>query len=174
MRRLCLALLIGLVGCAGRDPARFTSVYYSLTGEPLSGGPLGRPDCAVALTAWLGRIDRNADGGVDRDELAAAARRQFAVMDLNQDGTVTPAELETYRSPYGPPPRGRGDRPRPSGLRAEIPSNRPDPVMAADTALRFRVDLAEFLAHVDRQFDLLDRNGDGRIEPAEITRSCSE
>jgi Ca2+-binding EF-hand superfamily protein len=42
------------------------------------------------------RLDKNADGALTRDEMAAPAERLRA-LDTDQDGTVTRAEARAYR-----------------------------------------------------------------------------
>jgi hypothetical protein len=111
MRRLkrcavvVLALLPALAACGGhrdREPqsARSTGPLYSPNGEPLSGGPLGHPSCQEALAGWFDRIDAHHVGTIDLAAFLADARRQFAAMDLNHDGQITPDELAQYRMAY--------------------------------------------------------------------------
>jgi hypothetical protein len=96
-----------LTGCGSHrheanrsDRARSTQTFFSPNGEPLNGGPLGYPTCSDAMTGWFNRVDTNHDGTIDLNEFVADARRQFAVMDLDHDGEVTPDELTAYRAPY--------------------------------------------------------------------------
>jgi hypothetical protein len=97
-----LGVAASLAGCAGhRDSdAVPTSQLYSPNGEVLNGGPLGRPSCTNAMTGWFERTDANHDGAIVLAEFLNDARRQFTVMDLNKDGTITPDELQRYREPY--------------------------------------------------------------------------
>jgi hypothetical protein len=201
--RCCIVLLAALPalgGCSSHraDPAlsaarRQSQLIYSPNGEPLSGGALGAPSCIDAMSGWFERVDANHDGVIDRDEFLADSRRQFAVMDLDKDGVVTPGELGQYRQPFlstatrlvaaaGTPPAGEGAR-RERGGQGQprrgtndsddaVPQDRPDPVMLADVNLRNRVTLADFMAYESRNFADLDRRRNGRLDKAEITRSC--
>ena len=198
---LALAVIAGADGCSLRrrhhaaDQAASAGKLYSPNGERLNGGPLGRPTCAAALTAWFERADANHDGVIDRDEFLADARRQFAVMDLDKDGIVTPSELAQYRAPYetdaapaagapGPAPasdqsserqrRRDGDHPGGSNLAVTEGSGdeRPDPVMAADVGFRNQVSLQDFIAYAGRQFAALDAAHQGRLAKADVLRVC--
>jgi hypothetical protein len=199
---LCLALATtaGADGCSFRhrraddaaDQSASAGRLYSPTGERLNGGPLGRPTCADAMTAWFERADTDRDGMLDREEFLADARRQFAVMDLDKDGIVTPAELAQYRAPYEAEPVQRappatepvppaeqssGGKRRHGGEpgRADTGGSaeeRPDPVMAADVGFRNQVSLRDFMAYAARQFAALDLDHHGRLAKADILRSC--
>lgn len=160
---------VGL-GESDKDATAYRMIYTP-NGEPLLGGPLGRPSCEQAIGAWFDRIDSNHDGHVTKDEFLADARRQFDVMDLDHDGTITPAELDKYRAPYIalPPPSTNGRAPR---QRAQSYSSGPDPVMAADTRLRFVVTQQDFLMHAEREFVRLDRNRNGTLERDEVLKMC--
>jgi hypothetical protein len=146
------------------------------------------------MSQWFDRVDANHDGVIDIEEFLADTRRQFAVMDLDHDGFITPGELYTYRRPYGQdlvfvPPPSAGGKPqtaqsKPSGSMADMnvrgngfrdngPPNRPDPVMSADVKLRFEVSLPDFLAYAQDQFAALNRSHSGKLTKAEALRSCA-
>lgn len=176
-RRLVAAVLVAgiglLAGCARPtidDHGRL--VIYSPTGEPLSGGPLGRPACADAIGKWFDRVDSNHDGVIDRSEYLAAARRQFAAMDLDRAGLLTPSELAQYRAPYNidtKPKKGqRGAEP---ALNAD---DRPDPVMAADDKMRFEVSLDQYLRYQYRYFTGLPGGGSGRVARDPFIGLCKQ
>ncbi len=159
-----------LAACSSRDKPVEASqrILFSPNGEPLNGGALGRPKCEDALTRWFDRIDGDRDGTIERAEFMADARRQFAAMDLDHDGQLEPAELSHYRAALvGAPPPEEGDIKDPA-KRRELVTGGPDPVMAADTSLRNRVDLPEFLAHAERVFAATDADHDGRLSRAEV------
>lgn len=196
-------LLLGLAACGGDDGKRdggsearkpTPRPIYSPNGEPLNGGPLGQLGCSDALSRWFDRTDTNHDGTLDLGEFLADARRQFAVMDLDHDGMINPAELTAYRAPYAPPQSveqpqreqrpsladrmqrslGLGGRPKESveGGGGGNAAEQPDPVMSADATLRNRVSLDDFLAYERRQFIELDANRDGRLSKPELLRLC--
>jgi len=191
---LCAALL--LAACGGGAAARHRAILYSPNGEPLSGGALGQPSCREAMARWFDRVDADRDGTIDHGEFIADARRQFAAMDRDKDGFVTPAELEAYRAPYraGQEKEAKAEaeeedeRPRRPlfggfGLDAltgrsrearDLAADRPDPVMSADVNLRFKVSLAEFLAQAERRFSSLAKAGGGRVTRAAALASCNE
>jgi len=157
----------------------------SPNGEPLSGGSLGKLSCDLALSQWFDRVDTNRDGALDGVEFDADAARQFAAMDSDKDGYLTPPELSAYRAPYRPEPRIRQRRDRgekrpfwdwDNGDQEEagdLPRNNlPDPVMAADTNLDQRVSLAEFRIYARRKFATLDLDRDGKLSRDEVQRLC--
>ena len=121
------------------------------------------------MAAWFNRTDTNHDHTIDLAEFLADARRQFALMDLDHDGEITPDELAIYRAPYdmdiaelAPPDvdqsettadtRGRGRGGNTAGSsnssrKVDLSNGEGDPVMAADVNLKFRVGLDDFLAY---------------------------
>ena len=191
-RRLCaalaaLALAAALGGCSyfEKAPPRVakSGPLYSPNGEPLSGGPLGDPKCADAMQRWFAAVDADHDGTIDAAEFLADARRQFAAMDLERTGILTPAVLAEYRAPYmaGRPreePRdddeAERDRRRSNGGRGPaIGEDRADPVMIADVSLRNRVTLDDFLTSARSTFATLDAKKDGRLSSKDvIAASC--
>ncbi len=187
-----------LTGCGSHrheanrsDRERSTETIFSPNGEPLNGGPLGHPSCSDAMTGWFNRVDTNHDGTIDPSEFLADAQRQFAVMDLDYDGEITPDELAAYRAPYdlGLPEtasrdadtadqtsrtarRGRGGNFSSGAPKVDLSNDNADPVMAADVDLKFRVTLSAFLGYEQRQFAQLDARHDRHLTPAEILRLC--
>lgn len=175
---LALLLLAAGLGACGHDFERNRYILiYSPNGEPLSGGPLGRPSCKQAMSGWFDRVDANHVGHIDLDQYLADARRQFAAMDLDKDGLITPAELTAYRAPYAvlsPEERDRsggGSRSRPNS--ADIRNDRVDPVMIADVNLRNQVSLADFLAYANRRFNQLNVKHDGVLRREETLAACA-
>jgi hypothetical protein len=175
---LLLLLLPIASGCSGREAPSQRGTLYSPNGEPLSGGRLGHPACEGAIARWFDRVDTNHDGAIDEREFLADAARQFAAMDLDKDGTLTPAELSQYRAPYTDAPALQEDSTTVNGeRRRELrpPSTareRADPVMLADTGLHNRVTRAEFLAYAGSTFAGLDTDHDRRLTREELTRAC--
>ena len=156
---LVVCLLIGCAKPTVDDHGRL--VIYSPTGEPLSGGPLGHPVCVEAMGNWFDRVDANHDGSIDRREYLDEARRQFAAMDLDKAGSLTPSELAQYRAPYGinaKPAKHSQDR-EPT-LAAD---DRPDPVMAADDKMRFEVNLNQFLRYQYVLYSSLPGGDTGKV-----------
>src|ERR1700722_6318414 len=101
LRAPVLLILAALSACSlfgshTQDTDRTSAVLFSPNGEPLSGGPLGHPPCAEAIGRWFDRVDTNHDGAISLEEYLADACRQFAAMDLDHEGVVTPAELSQY------------------------------------------------------------------------------
>jgi hypothetical protein len=185
------ALCIAITGCSARhsQPSGFVRLY-SPAGEPLNGGALGEPSCADALSAWFEHVDRDGDGTIDRDEFLADGRRQFAAMDLDKDGIITPAELAQYRAAYEPgaapapgpavaadassdrkPRRGRRQG---GGGNGGGGNDRPDPVMAADVHFHHQVSLPDFMDHLSRQFLALDIGQRGRLAKSDVLRLCHQ
>jgi hypothetical protein len=196
-RFVICTLIAAVLGACGHDPAPERPGYpvFSPNGEPLSGGALGRLDCPAALTRWFERVGQA--GRLDRDAFLADARAQFAAMDLDKDGFITPAELAVFRAPYlsgqsAERPAARPDEPahrpgdaRPGGLKPahdagdaskssvrDPSADRPDPVMAADVHLRNEVSLDDFMAHAERTFAGLDTAHAGVLSHEDVLRSC--
>jgi hypothetical protein len=178
---LALATLLG----ACEDPLALFEpkreryyALYSPNGEPLSGGPLGRPSCKEALSGWYDRLAASHGGTIDLATYLADTRRQFAAMDLDHDGLITPAELQEYRAPYAVA-APRGAKPRPgelAGRRPEdggIASDRADPVMIADVSLRNQVSLQDFVTYQTRKFAELNTSHDGVLRREELLVTCN-
>jgi len=99
------AVALMAAGCGSDSPRRRygpSPIVFSPNGEPLSGGPLGKVACRDAIGRWFDRTDANGDGTLTFEEFEADARRQFAAMDEDSDGYVTPPELADMRAPYRP------------------------------------------------------------------------
>jgi len=199
---LVLSFLSGCGRHDGERSSRETPTsrhLYSPNGEPLNGGPLGQPSCEEAMKRWFDRVDTNQDGVIDRNEYLADAGRQFAAMDIDKNGVITSDELSRYRATYdtasvpgpaadasqssaqgAPNQRGAqrkqgGAQPRNSpseGGRTKFDTDEPDPVMAADVHLQFKVTLADFLSYAEREFDELNGKHDGRLTKAETLTLC--
>ena len=50
-----------------------------------------------ALAGWFDRVGSGKAGTIDLAAFLADASRQFAAMDINHDGQLTPDELARYR-----------------------------------------------------------------------------
>jgi hypothetical protein len=175
-----IAALLALGACSyfkEKPREAKTGPLYSPNGEPLSGGPLGEIKCADAMRSWFARVDTDHDGTIDAAEFLADARRQFAAMDLERTGVLTPSVLAQYRAPYLPEgareePQTEDERQRESELGPPVGKDRADPVMIADVSLRNRVTLDDFLASARRTFAALDRSKNGRLSSDEALASC--
>ncbi len=169
----------------------------TLAGRLLSRGEAA--DCPVLLGAWLTASDGDRDGALSLAEAFADADSLLAEIDASHDGYLTAIEIEAWRERIAPDayadrklrqqsgsgeddtaPGGkkRGGSPEDghsaarrldSGFRAQ-----PDPIMAADTNLDFRVDRAELEARVKSRFDTLDTDHDGRLSADELAGFCPE
>ena len=197
---MLLSLL--LAGCAafhdhggGGDSERGPTVLiFSPNGEPLNGGPFGRPSCEVALTRWFERADSNHDGVLGHGEFMADAAAQFARMDIDHNGYLLSEELERYRLPYrqmGPvvrhvrEPAGDGEagearrrRVRPQGTdeageRGRGVADMADPVMSADLDNDFKVTSEEFRFQAERVFGTLDTAHNGRVTLEAVLKTCA-
>jgi hypothetical protein len=69
--------------------------------------PMGEPFRAHSadedtLAKWFTQADRNHDGVLTVDEMAADANRFFAILDTNHDGQIDPDELANYEYDIAP------------------------------------------------------------------------
>jgi hypothetical protein len=208
--RVLAAVLLAatvLTGCAGHgdddaapDPnTPPVTMLYSPNGEPLNGGPLGRPTCREALSGWFDRLASPPDGVITQAAFLADARTQFRRMDIDGNGYLVPEELARFRLPYRQPlPAGHrhqsdaqaddtdgtshqgrhhasgesehGSATAPGhGARDEA---QPDPVMSADTGLDFKVSLDAFLIQANATFAKLDINHNGHLTQVAVLGLC--
>lgn len=171
-RRFAIVALLALtVACSGRPERPVPTLpLYSPVGEYL---PVPRGTaCAEALERWFERVDTNRDGRFDAAERQAEAARLFAAFDGDRDGFVTPQELLSARratSPAEPP-----SDPAAARRRGRSIDTSPDPVMAADLNLDFRVSRAEFEAHVVRRLQAADTHRRGYLSKADLPPLCAD
>ena len=196
LRTAAFSLVACVVACSGPQksaPPRAT-LLFSPNGEPITGGPLGYRPCAEAMGGWYDRLAAKSGGSVNREAFLADARAQFAKMDLDHDGWITPAELSQVRAPYMPPPEPyREERPSPGnaggpnggpgggpngglggGSRSptRISSLQEDPVMSADIGPKFKVSQDELLAQSGDVFTRLDKTRKGFLTREDVIASC--
>ena len=188
-RGAVLLLALGCVGsCSffssghpgGDDPGGRTphGLVFSPNGDPMNGGPLGRPTCAAMVDRWIERVDAKHVGRIDHDAFIADARVQFARMDLDHDGYLTASELSDFREPYERPDPKRPDeskgesKGRRDGERTPAYSNN-EPVMSADTNLRFKVSLDDFLRQAEKVFLRLDPKHGGAVDRDALLEHCA-
>jgi len=174
-RRFAAIALLALVlaACSGR-PERPVGPrpLYSPLGEYL---PLPRgTGCADALQAWFDQVDANRDGRFDAAERRAEAARLFAAFDADADGFVTPQELLVARRAVAAPVEPLPAEGAPPRRRGRSIDTSPDPVMAADLNLDFRVSRAEFDQHIERRLQVVDGARRGYLSKADLPALCAE
>ncbi|WP_300302397.1 hypothetical protein [Ferrovibrio sp.] len=171
MRGVYLAILLAMLASGCSRPPAGQPAQRSVISP--NGEPLGRTDnparCEELLGAWFASTDRDNDGRLSDAEWLADAEGWFRRVDADRDGFVTVSELTAIRrvtEPEQPPPQPgpRGDRNR------QIIDRAPDPVMAADTNLDFRVSPAEFRLLSEKRHGLKSR--DGAPDRASILADC--
>lgn len=184
MNRLLIAFiafssLAVLSACASSHDKKHegpTQIIYSPTGDPLNGGPLGKPTCPEAMKHWFARVDTQHDGAITPDEFLADAKTQFQRMDTDKNGYLVSEEVERFRLNY----RDEPAREKSGGKSATPDDNREsghtgsggsviDPVMSADTNLDFKVTPEEFTAYSERVFKNLDADHNGKLSLTEVT-----
>jgi hypothetical protein len=191
---LVTLIALGVTGCGSRSHSGQprggpTTMIFSPNGEPLNGGKLGRPTCAVAMSRWFNRVDTNHDGLISWAEFAIDMRTQFRRMDIDGSGYITPSGLEQFREPYMMEGAGGGsqearsdDTVRPllqPGQNTGLDTGQPgpndgtDPVMSADTDMDNQVSYQEFLAQARATFRALDTAHTGMLTRAEVIKSCA-
>ncbi|WP_119678719.1 EF-hand domain-containing protein [Indioceanicola profundi] len=189
---LFLALLLPLSACGGRPsipPDALRPAPVSLAGERL--GPPVRSEAAYrdAAMGWVARVDADGDRRLALAEVQADARRYFATLDLNSDGMVDVRELTQVRLAQREVQRTAtgSDEPEsvqsPDNLAGEAPRRdqrngggrlgAPDPVMAADRNVDFRVTADELAEEAGRRFAALDANGDGFLDQTELSAAVA-
>jgi hypothetical protein len=172
--RFAVAALLSLLtaACTARpDRATAPRPLYSPLGEYLA--TAREANCGDLLQNWFDRADRNRDGRFDATERQADAARLFAAFDTDGDGFVSPQELLAARraaapAAVDPPPEPAGPRRRGRSI-----DTSPDPVMAADLNLDFRVSRAEFEQHVERRLQAADTGRRGYLAKSDLPALCA-
>lgn len=145
-------------------------ILYSPTGDPLNGGPLGRPTCAEAMKHWFDRVDKNHNSAVTLDEFLNDAKAQLQRMDIDRNGYLVSEELERFRMAYRDfPAEKKADHGENSSSGAGGISSVIDPVMSADTNLDYKVMPDEFLSYSRKTFANLDAAHNSQLSLAEVT-----
>lgn len=175
------------------EAAGFTQLFISPCGEPYR----GRAGDPYPVVLWFRQADANHDGAIDKAEFRADHAGFFDALDSDANGYIDGAEVAFYERQVAPDvfhpelfglrggiwlaqyqPQGQikdATRRAPRemlgaaayGLLAEA-----EPVRAADADLNGRVTKPEFLAAADRRFARLDKNGDGKLELAELPKTA--
>lgn len=180
MRGVYLAILLAVLasGCTRPQPGQpAQQAVVSPNGEPL--GRAGHAAaCEDLLGAWFARADHDRDGRLSEAEWIADSDAWFGRADVDRDGFVTVSELTLLRrslepagsgQPQGNPASNPPGNPRDSRSRTVIDRS-PDPVMAADANLDFRVSVAEARLLSERRYALKAR--DGAVERGAILSDC--
>lgn len=178
-----LTLALALAAAPATTPPVLPGVFLSPMGEPFrsaSGDNVGQ---------WFEAADRDGDGALTPAEIREDAARFFASLDTDGDGEIEPAEMARYETEVAPEVQVglqmRGARfgdwrdPRRDRRVARYDEgiegagryaflNIPQPVIAADEDLNRGVSRDEFARAAVHRFELLDRDGDGRIIRAEL------
>ncbi len=172
-----------------------TRMLFSPNGEPLNGGPLGRPTCEDAMTHWFDRVDTNHDGFISQDEFIADAQIQFQRMDIDKNGYLLAEELDRFRLPYQQESANstsaknadsndeqksdhsagkHGGSSNSSHSSDTSSSDQLDPVMSADTKNEFKVTPDEFMTQAHNVFAGLDTEHNGLLSRKEVLTSCED
>ena len=150
----------------------------------------------------FGRLDRNTDGVIDRAEFEAAAResadywakRFIKRFDTDGDGRISKAEFANARRDrlamrrfegegaiglegMSPGPReriGRWTENRTKGGPEGKEDRKPPEEAYKEAKERRPFDIKRFFAGTDRQFDRLDRDGDGFIDARDLEPVVAE
>ena len=174
-------------GHAGAPPRVGGRLFISPMGEPFrsdKGGP-------ESQELWFVGADVDHDKSLTRLEFEKDALRFFLELDRGHDGEIDPEDIEYYETVLAPEIRvgaggyggieGGGDGN--SSSRPIYPDRQgaarfgyfgfPEPITAADTNYNRGVSWPEFRRAADDRFDVLDTNGDGKIDHAELPRIAS-
>ena len=190
MRRSCCLVLVPLL-LAGAAPALAQNggdlLFISPMGEPFHGTLQAPPE-----VAWFNGADANHDGSLTDAEMIADAVRFFKTLDVDSSGEIDPNEIERYETDVAPEVRTgeisvsqRDDTTDGPDTFADAPQGMetystrhgavmfgyfgfPEPVMAADANFNRGVSLREFQQAALKRFGLLDANGDGVLQRAEL------
>ena len=103
---LVASVLLTLVAAGVQLPSRDPIVVKGHAWAPFI-SPMGEPFRARTadddtLARWFADADRNRDGALTADELAADGDRFFATLDTNHDGQIDPDELVQYEWEIAP------------------------------------------------------------------------
>lgn len=193
MRAMLLLCLLAAANpaLAQMPPATLPPPRAAGAGERLFISPMGEPFRSArggpdANDMWFDGADSNHDKALTRAEFQADALRFFAALDRRHDGEIDPDDIDYYEGQLVPeirvgssaidmPTQGDEGAARPSyperqGAARYGYFSFPEPIMAADSNYNRGVDLREFAHAADARFDVLDKNGDGRIDRDELPR----
>lgn len=106
------------------------------------------------IAALIDRLDSDGDGIVSRDEIAAARERLFERLDANGDGNLDAGEIDALRDAI---------MDRAVAMQARLGSQ----LRRMDANGDGTISAEEFRTRT-LLFDLADRDGDGKLSPAEF------
>jgi len=130
---LVLIVTLAMAGCGGRPPPR-----------PRDSSQEWRPD-----TRLLVQYDANHDGTITRAEMEAGLKSDFARIDQNRNGCLSPDEVSAENA-----------------RRWQRDASAASPII--DWKQQGCVDFGEFAATERSLFAQLDRNEDGKLTPDEL------
>lgn len=192
MRILLFSSLILTAASSAAAAAPREQLFISPMGEPFR----SQTDGTTPQDLWFNAADTDHDGALTRAEFQADAKRFFAILDRRHDGEIDPDDIEYYETVLAPEIRvndsgggyersgatemdGTEDTParrNASAARGRQGAARfsffdyPEPVIVADRNFNRGVDAAEFAYAADQRFDMLDKNGDGKIQRDELPK----
>ncbi len=158
-RRVASALAIGLAlaGCA-KPASQATKAADDIAKPDASRQVVSAPGTGTtvpvesAIARLMRQLDLNRDGRVSREEHADVARQMFHAMDMDHNGEVTAAEMDTIRRDlFG------ADRTAAAREIATVDSNH-DGMLSAE----------EHVASTTVTFDQFDRDHDGFLTLDEL------
>jgi Ca2+-binding EF-hand superfamily protein len=114
---------------------------------------------ASSASIAFAQLDTLPDRPIKRSEVVAVLNRQFAEMDSNHDGFISPAEFEAYRAR-----QASGALPGDLGAFAHVGAHWFE---KNDVNGDGRISRAEAAARPLKMFDMVDMNHDGVIGPEE-------
>ena len=190
MRILLFSSLILAATSSAAMAAPGGRLFISPMGQPFRSEPGG----PAPQDLWFNGADTDHDGVLTRAEFQADAKRFFLTLDRRHDGEIDPDDIEYYETVVAPEIRV-GDF---SGMQRSAASefdggeettrrdasasrvrqgaarysffDYPEPVVVADRNFNRGVDMAEFAYAADQRFDMLDKNGDGKIQHDELPK----
>jgi Ca2+-binding EF-hand superfamily protein len=181
-------ILTALGGAASAEP--HGQLFISPMGEPFRSEAGG----TAPQDLWFNAADTDHDGALTRAEFQADAKRFFAILDRRHDGEIDPDDIEYYETVMVPEIRvsdfsgmqrsaasefdGGEETTRRDASASRVRQGAarysyfdyPEPVVVADRNFNRGVDPAEFAFAADKRFDMLDKNGDGKIEHDELPK----
>jgi Ca2+-binding EF-hand superfamily protein len=115
---------------------------------------------------FIRRFDADRDGRISKEEFAKARRERFAMRDLDGDGRIGLEDM-------GPGPRERLRRWR-EDRGKDAQESKDGKEAGTEPKERRGFSLDRLLGRVDRQFDRLDKNGDGFIDAKDLEPLAAE